>query len=103
MYVLHYKVALHTDKCPLVGTATKNCRGHFDFNHEETRDFLPGWRSFSDHPSNYSDDDLIDDPTVIAWQYQSGFELRGVPFIGDLSVYPGGGYSAELGVNFEVS
>ncbi|XP_076819587.1 uncharacterized protein LOC143465242 isoform X4 [Clavelina lepadiformis] len=88
-------------KCPLVGTATKNCRGHFDFNHEETRDFLPGWRSFSDRPSNYSDDDLIDDPTVIAWQYQSGFELRGVPFIGDLSVYPGGGYSAELGVNFE--
>ena len=48
-------------------------------------------------------DDENDDPLVIAWEYQTWTELRGVPFVGKLGLYPGGGYSAELGVNYDVS
>ena len=35
----------------------------------------------------------------ISYLYQSATDLRGVPYIGRLNVYEGGGYTAELGVN----
>ena len=44
-----------------------------------------------------------DDPIEVAWKYQTWKQLRGVPYVGKLALYPGGGYSAELGVNYDVS
>lgn len=50
---------------------------------------------------------LLPDNTVVScadrWQYFTGSELRGFPFVGRLVTYDGGGYSANLGYNEETS
>ena len=79
----------------------RKCQAPFQFYREEKRDFLPGWK-YNVNITSLSDDDLIDDPSLVAWRHQNWIQLKGVPFIGHLGVYPGGGYSAELGVNYEV-
>lgn len=69
-----------------------------------TEDFSTGWSDPANITAVMADLDLdADDPLILAWKYQNWRELKGIPFMGELAVYPGGGYSAELGVNYDVS
>ena len=77
------------------------CRSAFLLHREEKADYKTGWVPESNMTS-YTDDDLINDPSIVAWRFQDWIQLKGIPFIGKLSTYPGNGYSAELGVNFKV-
>ena len=61
---------------------------------------MRAWR-YEPNVTSLTDDDLIDDPSLVAWRHQNWIQLKGVSFVGHVAVYPGSGYSAELGVNFE--
>ena len=93
------------ENCPNVGSVQKACRNKFSLLKEDSKNYKSGWKL----PENITEvvveegDDENDDPLVVAWEYQTWKELRGVPFVGNLGLYPGGGYSAELGVNYDVS
>ena len=91
-----------SDLCPDVGAGQRaECYAPFQLLQEEKRDFLRGWR-YDQNVTSLTEDEIIDDPSLVAWRHQSWLQLKGIPFIGVLGVYPGNGYSAELGVNFEV-
>ncbi|XP_078495959.1 uncharacterized protein LOC100175984 [Ciona intestinalis] len=94
------QIRVNEHQCPMVAAGQRRCRGHFQFFDEETRSFAPGWRPLPNitTPPN---DEIDEDPSAGAWRHQTWMEMRGVPFVGSLAVYPGGGYSAELGVNLE--
>jgi len=91
-----------SDLCPNVGAGRrKECHAPFDWYQEKKREFL-GRCHYDENVTSLSDDEVIDDPSVVAWRHQNWLQLKGVPFVGNLGVYPGSGYSAELGVNYEV-
>ena len=91
-----------SDSCPNVGAEHRpECHAAFDWHREEKRDFFRGWH-YDENVTSLTDDDKIDDPSLVAWRHQNWLQLKGVPFVGNLGVYPGSGYSAELGVNLEV-
>lgn len=95
--------------CPNVGSVQTECRSKFSLSHEDTTSYLPGWKRVNATATQLRGDDDDEEeedresPLTVAWQYQSWRQLRGVPFVGNLALYPGGGYSAELGVNYEAS
>jgi len=71
-------------------------RDRCDHGDEIVGDYNAGWHDEID-ASTVDVDDIFRQ----AWIYRSGKELNGALFRGDIGIYNGGGYSAELGVNPE--
>lgn len=70
--------------------------------HNDELNYDVGWKPLSVSSKKIDDDDN-DDFLAKAWHYRSWKELKGMPVLGGLTAYPGGGYCAELGVNYMVS
>ncbi|XP_077976290.1 polycystin family receptor for egg jelly-like isoform X1 [Styela clava] len=101
------QVRVKASACPHSSPSQKECRAQYSlFNNDEV-DYVAGWVPLDDVPLDQrpqpdpdDEEDAQEDPLTLAWKYRDWEELNGMPCFGELTAYPGGGYSAELGVNY---
>ncbi|EDO38973.1 predicted protein, partial [Nematostella vectensis] len=62
------------------------CNGYYSFFGEDTQDYFEGWIA-----SNVTNKTML-----TPWQHRSTLDLGGVPYMGLMATYSGGGYSFNL-------
>ena len=87
--------SLLTEICESTSTVITDCFKDYTIFDEETGDFNVGWSQNTSLINSLLTPD--------AWRYQSTSTLKGIPAAGDLALYGGGGYVAELSINKRVS
>ncbi|CAH1773828.1 unnamed protein product [Owenia fusiformis] len=72
--------------------------GWYEFGNEEDRDFCLGWKSQpcppAEAPYSWSSP---------AWNYTSAFDVWGIPILGLVDTYSGGGYIATLDTTYPIA
>ncbi|XP_069123705.1 polycystin-2-like [Argopecten irradians] len=77
--------------------ASRTCYKGYQISQEDDHNYCLGWK---DGPCPADEILLL---SSSAWQFTSSADLWGVPLLGDYSLYGGGGYVADMGVNYDVS
>ncbi|XP_033731377.1 polycystic kidney disease protein 1-like 2 [Pecten maximus] len=91
------QVRVKAGGCPFPPMASRTCYKGYQISKEDDQDYCLGW---IDGPCP---SDEILKLSSSAWQFTSAVDLWGVPQLGDYSLYGGGGYVADMGVNYDVS
>ena len=86
-----------TESCDSKKIESSFCVDKYELSGEETRDFCLGWK-----PLTCSLKEVLL-PTAEAWVFTSALDIWGMPTAGEYDVYGGGGYIANLDVNYVVS
>ncbi|XP_052262319.1 polycystic kidney disease protein 1-like 2 isoform X2 [Dreissena polymorpha] len=73
--------------CQVVRYVTR-CRFDWFHGHDDTGDYQEGWVARGNHSKNTT--------SPSSWVYHSFVDLDGIPYLGELSVYNGGGYVTDL-------
>lgn len=77
--------------------AYQTCYDAYETTEEDSVSYCVGWVDGPCVP------DEILKLSHSAWKFTSAIDLWGIPLLGDYSLYGGGGYLADLGVNYDVS
>ena len=73
-------------------TLHPECHLDYSWSNEDERNFSIGWQiTDSQNPKDHSDGELA------PWIFHDYLELGGMPHVGTLALYSGGGYVAEFG------
>ena len=77
---------------PIMTSIMKHCRSDYGWINDDTSDYLPSWQKPSDSDGNSTqiEEDLKNAETP--WVYQNSLQLKGVPYLGTINTYKGGGY-----------
>ncbi|XP_071965421.1 uncharacterized protein [Antedon mediterranea] len=92
------QVRIQKDKCevPDVMQAQfkQDCRVEYSYGDEEVDNFLEKWTPITNvsYLPNYEENSWIG-----CWKYHSWYDLKKLPFWGNVALYNGGGYLAQLG------
>ncbi|XP_064637018.1 polycystin-1-like protein 2 [Lineus longissimus] len=68
-----------------------HCRDSYNWADDDTKPYYPGW--VKPPEENITELKKQNSP----WVYKSGLKLKNAPFVGQISVYKGGGYTRNLG------
>jgi len=77
--------------------AFQACYKDYSIPSESTTSHCIGWKDTPCDPYT------ITNPSYAAWKFTSSLDVWGAPSLGEYSLYGGGGYIADMGVNFDVS
>ncbi|XP_048825578.1 polycystic kidney disease protein 1-like 2 [Brienomyrus brachyistius] len=89
------QVRVKRDSCPVspsISSLAPDCQSLYSWDVEDMGQYGPGWSQ------NSSANDTLNSS---AWTYQSEGQLRGCPIWGDVVLYRGGGFVAELALDQE--
>nr|XP_023646474.1 polycystic kidney disease protein 1-like 2 [Paramormyrops kingsleyae] len=84
------QVRVKRDSCPVspsISSLVPDCQGLYSWDVEDMGQYGPGWSQNSSASGTINS---------TAWTYQSQGQLRGCPIWGDVVLYRGGGFVAEL-------
>lgn len=89
------QLRVQRNSCQVAGSMQQlvpGCHAPYSWEVEDTGSYGPGWNcSTRNHTTS----------TPNPWKYQTPTELRAYPVWGDVAVYEGGGFAAELGPDLQ--
>ncbi|OWF51801.1 Polycystic kidney disease protein 1-like 2 [Mizuhopecten yessoensis] len=91
------QLRVNAGRCPFPLMGYQTCYKGYEIADEDDQDYCIGW---TDGPCPTNE---ILRLSSSAWKFTSATDLWGVPLLGDYSLYGGGGYVADMGVNYDVS